>query len=466
MADPFGDKSKETDADKRPAHTIEGTAEEVPSEAEAPNDDQAAAASDETSETEPVGDAGDAVSDDPELKELDELSDHEREAVPPSARSGGGFLSHVLAGVIGGVIGVVALFLAVTYYPSLATRSAPELEARVAELENRKPPAAEVTRNDLSGLEDRVAKLESTIDSMADQAQKGGSVADAAAVSQQIGDAEKRLENKIDERLAELPEAGSDGAESGAAKKQVADLRQQIDGLKSEVATLSQTQAKVNAADAVGEADLDAVKTRVAKLEDQLPDISSAVKQSASEARSAAMTASLADLRTAVQSGGPYKSELDEFKGIAPASTELTPLPAHAADGIATMPELITAFEPARDKALATEVEPAEEGFFDTLLSSAGSVVKVRRLDGAGKGNSTEAILTRARAALDEGDLAKAISEVESLKSEPKQAMEDWLAAAQARADAQSTLKRLSAAEAGNASDTETGADSAGSSGL
>ena len=475
MADPFGDQNKDADADKRPTQTIEGTAEEVPSEnesAESKSDatGQESAASEETSETEPSQEGGDAVSDDPELRELDELSDEEAAAAPPPSRSGGGFLSHVLAGVIGGVVGVVALFVAVTYYPSIVTKTAPELEARLDALESR-DSSAEVSQDDLSSLQDRVAKLESTIDSMADQAKNGGSVADAAAVSQQIDEAEKRLEGKIDQRLADLPKAGSQASNNDAADAQkVASLSQEIDSLKSEIASLSQAQAKENAGNTVDEADLNAVKERVSKLETELPNISSAVEKTSNEARSAALAASLADLRTAVQSGGPYEAELEDFKGIAPASTGLSPLPAHAADGIATMPELITAFEPARDKALATDVEPAEESFFDTLLSSASSVVTVRRLDGAGQGDSTEAILTRARSALDGGDLDKAIGEFESLKPEPKEAMEDWLAAAKARTEAQATLKRLAANELAQSSDASPSdasqADAPASSGL
>ncbi|MFD0985685.1 COG4223 family protein [Methyloligella solikamskensis] len=478
MADPFGDKNKDADADKRPTQTIEGTAEEVPSENESAETqsagtEQDSAASEEMPETEASSaESSDSASDEASSDEGDGSSEEsqtdedEAVAAPPPARSGGGFLSHVFAGVIGGVIGVVALFLAVTYYPSLVTKTTPELEARLDALESRNPDA-EVSQDDLFSLQDRVAKLESTIDSMADQAKNGGSVADAAAVSQQIGEAEKRLESKIDQRLADLPKAESQASDSSAADAQkIASLSQEMDSLKSEVASLSQAQAKENAGNTVDESDLEAVKERVSKLETELPNISSAVEKTSNEARSAALTASLADLRTAVLSGGPYEAELDDFKGIAPASTGLSPLPAHAADGIATMPELITAFEPARDNALSTEVEPAEEGFFDTLLSSASSVVTVRRLDGAGKGDSTEAILTRARSALDEGDLDKAIDEVESLKPEPKDAMEDWLAAAKARTGAQATLKRLAANDLAQSSDASPQADAPAASGL
>ncbi len=454
MADPFGDKNNDADADKRPSQTIEGTAEEIPSEHPSQTgDEQAARAEDETliDSAEP-GDAGTADEDNVPI-------------APPPSHSGGGFFTHLMAGVIGGVIGAVALVLAVTFYPSLVTRSAPELEARLEALENQEPAAAGVSEEDLASLTDRVAKLESTIDSMADQAAKGGSVADAAAVSQQIDEAEQRLESKIEQRLADLPKQQGE-QQQGADPQAVADLRQQIDSLKSEIATLAATQAKTNAGESVDEADISALKERVAKLEGELPDISSAVKQTSDEARSAAMTASLADLRTAVQSGGSYEAELADYKDLAPAEADLAPLPAHAAEGIATMPELVAAFEPARDKAFATEVEPAEEGFFDTLLSSAGSVVKVRRLDGAGEGNSSEAILTRTRAALEEGELEKAISEVETLKPAPKEAMGDWLAAAKARANAQATLKKLTASDLAQSSDTRPETDAPASSGL
>lgn len=457
MADPFGDKNNDADAGKRPTQTIEGTAEEIPSEHPSQTlDEQDARTADETA----LDSAGSGES------PTGTVDDDDEPAAPPRpSQSGGGFFSHVMAGVIGGVIGVVALFLGVTFYPSLVTRSAPELEARLEALENEEPASAGVSEENFAGLQERVAKLESTIDSMADQAAKGGSVADAAAVSQQIDEAEKRLETKIEERLADLPKQQGE-QQPGAGAQAVADLRQQIDTLNSEVSSLAASQAKENAGESVDMADLDALKERIAKLEGELPEISSAMQQTSNEARSAAITASLADLRTAVQSGGAYEAELADFKALAPAEADLSPLPAHAADGMATMPELVTAFEPASDKALATDVEPAEEGFFDTLLSSAGSVVKVRRLDGAGEGNSSEAILTRARAALEQGELDKAISEVETLKPEPKAAMDDWLSAAKARANAQATLKKLTTSDLAQSSDTPPDAGSSASPGL
>jgi hypothetical protein len=72
--------------------------------------------------------------------------------------------------------------------------------------------------------------------------------------------------------------------------------------------------------------------------------------------------------------------------------------------------------------------------------------VKIRRIDDAPAGEGNAAVLARAKAALDNGDLATAVKEVETLEGAAREAFSAWLGQARARLAAGETLKRLEGA--------------------
>jgi hypothetical protein len=76
-------------------------------------------------------------------------------------------------------------------------------------------------------------------------------------------------------------------------------------------------------------------------------------------------------------------------------------------------------------------------------MTSAESLVKIRRVDEAATGDTPSAVLARAEAALDKGDLAAAVKEVGALQGAPRDALSGWLDQARARLGADDTLKRL-----------------------
>ena len=116
MADPFGDRDQ---ASKRPARTIEGTATEVVVE---PAEGDASAATTEAKGEERAGSEEPAHG-----------------AEPPRTRiaAAKSFMSHLVAGLIGGLIGVIAAALSSGgTSPDVAS-----LEQRIAKLEGAPRPA-------------------------------------------------------------------------------------------------------------------------------------------------------------------------------------------------------------------------------------------------------------------------------------------------------------------------------------
>lgn len=119
-------------------------------------------------------------------------------------------------------------------------------------------------------------------------------------------------------------------------------------------------------------------------------------------------------------------------------------MPAYAETGIPTVPELARSFATARDTALASAAAPAAGGsLVDNLMASAQSLVTIRRIDEAPSGDGPAATLARAKAALDQGELAAAVKDVETLDGAAHEAFSAWLGEARARLGADQTLTRL-----------------------
>ena len=197
MAEPFGDQDQSPGgAGKRPAATIEGTATEL--SVERADDDAAAEPNSRAGASEGQAYLAGGTAE-PGGGDID----------PPPARSSltelKSFVTHLAAGLLGGLIGVVALAMAWGGLPtSKEGGAAPDmakLEERLAKLEAATPASGDTeavallesrvkdledrskeASPDLSKLTDRVAQLGATFKTMADAANQGGSVADAAAI--------------------------------------------------------------------------------------------------------------------------------------------------------------------------------------------------------------------------------------------------------------------------------------------
>ena len=474
MADPFGDDELSGGAGKRPAPTIEGTATEVsaaapgeeadgsilaghddaPAEQEPEDDAEENAAEAEaaptTSEREPEETEPEPVEAAPELSA--------RTSPPPAATISEmkSFVTHLAAGLLGGLIGVIALAFAWHLLPGAQSdKAAPDLaklEARIAKLKSSPPsaPAPDIeavaklddrvktledrapeTPPELSELTGRVAQMESAFKALAEAAKDGGSVPDAAAISQQVGEAEQRLQTKLDKALA-------DAAAANASSLQA--MQASLDELKAKVGQLAEAGLGGDASP-----DVTALNERIAKLEAVLPGLEGAIDKSVAGTKSATAALAFANLRAAVADGRPYAEELATIKSFVPDPEDLEPLPAYADKGIPTVPELARSFAAAEDAALADATPAGSGSIIDRLLASAATIVKVKRVDEAATGDSPSAVLARAQALIDKGDFAGSVQQIETLQGAPRDAFSAWLADARARLGADDVVKRLEA---------------------
>jgi hypothetical protein len=434
MAEPFGDPLN-PGSGKRPAPTIEGTATEVSIDP-APGDTASAKPEAEESKSDLGG-----------SKAKRGVKGTPPRTSPTELRS---FFTHLAAGLLGGLIGVVALAIAWNKLP-VRTATPPDLtpiESRLSKLETAPSPAGDTealgaldariktleerkveTPPDLSGLTDRVTRLEETLKSLAEAAKDGGSISDAAALDAKI---EQKLQGKIDSALA---------VQQASSTKDLETLQGEVAALKAKLGALAEANLAGDSSDLAPQ--LTTLDQRIAKLEAALPDLSTAIDRSAASANSGAAAIAFANLRAAVAAGRQYAAELAVLRSLMPDLGDLGALPTHAETGIPTVAELAHNLTKIAEASAAPTSAPAEASFLDSMIASAKSAVSIRRIGAETTGSEPSAVLARAEAALEQGNLATAIEEVEAMPAPARDAFAGWLEDARARASANEMLTKL-----------------------
>ncbi len=316
---------------------------------------------------------------------------------PAEAKRGG-----VVPMVIGGVLAAGIGFGAATYMQSQGLLLGADEEA-------------------LAAVDARLAAQQDEIDGL--RAAQSDIAATAESAIAATADA-KELEARID-GLSERVESVAQDVITLGARLTEAEKRPMSDGLSA------------SAIEAY-EREVEELRAQVAA---QLEEAEALKANSEQTARSTLVQAALTRVMAALDSGAPYEAALID---LANASGESAPaaLAEPAAEGVATLPALIDAFPDAARAALAEarKVQGEEEtgnrlGAFLKAQLGARSVTPQ-------EGDDPDAILSRAEAALKDGDIDAALAEIDALPPESQAQMASWREAAETRAAA------LAAAEA------------------
>lgn len=255
-----------------------------------------------------------------------------------------------------------------------------ELVARLAALESAAAP-------DLSGIEGRIAALESKVDGLAS------------------------------------------GAGGGASPELAAELQ----ALKDQVARLGSggtVPADVTAAAEAAEARLKEAEARAAAMAEEAEAAAVASRRAAAVDRVAA----------ALDSGAPFQGALRDLGADVPPI-----LVQNAATGLPTVADLADSFPAAARDALEAALRAnMGESWTDRVSNFLRSQTGLRSLSPR-EGNDPDAVLSRAEAALEAGDVATAVTELQAMPEAGKPALADWLAEAQVRVEAEAAFASLSA---------------------
>lgn len=197
---------------------------------------------------------------------------------------------------------------------------------------------------------------------------------------------------------------GSARTPSGAGEQALAALKADLDRLRATV----QSSAS---ADSTLARRLDQAE---AKLNDRGPE------------QQVARAVAAAALKAGIDRGGPFETELQTFKSVAGDDPAVADLQKFASAGVPARAELQRDFPRVADVMLeATVQRDPNEGIAGRLLSSAMSVVKVRRV-GDIKGDTPDAIVARIEEALRNGNLQASAREWDALPEPAKAVSRDF----------------------------------------
>jgi hypothetical protein len=318
----------------------------------------------------------------------------------------GGFVPTVLGGIVAGVIGIgAAQYLPEGFLPFGTTSDETDQSELQAAIDAQESQIAELTEKieaaaqepDLSGIETAQESIASSVSEM----------------SSQLGEIETQLTG-LDDRLSDVEQRP---VTQGASDAAVAAYERELRALQ------------------------DAMAAQRAEIEDMTAEAREMEENAESTAQATMRRAALTRIQTALDAG----------KGFAPALADLQAAGAEvpealktvAEDGVASLTELQESFPEAARRALAESrsVGTSEEengGFTDFLFAQLGA----RSLEPK-EGNSPDAVLSRAEAALREGRLNDALAEIEALPEQGRAELSDWSGAAARRLDAIAAAQAL-----------------------
>ena len=164
-------------------------------------------------------------------------------------------------------------------------------------------------------------------------------------------------------------------------------------------------------------------------------------------ARGSAVIGIAARISAGLTAGQPFATDLGLLTPLAQGDAKLGELIATlqpmAAKGVASRASLAASFPAMAKSALADDL--ADDSFWQRLLGKLRGLVSLRRIGADVQGDSVEAKLARAEAAIEADDLAKAVELVKSLPPQTSRATADWLARAEAQLAAQRAVDQLAA---------------------
>jgi len=334
-------------------------------------------------------------------------------------RRGLGVAGAFVIGLVAAVIVLAAALLSLPYWPQEARSLWRGPAAAPA------PPAAAPVM-DTAALDSAKRELGARLDDLDKRVRAAATTAAQAVPADNRPAAADPAITELRRKLEALESRPAPEADTSSLKSEIVALRAALQSLDQAVAG---QKASVDKAAEAAQASVSGEQKAIAA------------------ARGSAVIGIAARLSAAITAGQPFAADLNLLQPLAQGDAKLgEPIAAvqpQAAKGVTSRAALSASFPAMAKAAMADDL--ADDSFWQRLLGKLKSVVSLRRTGADVPGDSAEAKLARAEAALQAGDLAKAVELVKSLPTQTSRATTDWLARAEAHLAAQRAVDQLAA---------------------
>jgi hypothetical protein len=345
-------------------------------------------------------------------------------------RRGLGVVGAFVIGLVAAVIVLAAAVLSLPYWPQEA-RTLWRGPAAAP------PPAPAAPAIDTAQLDAAKRELNARLDDLDKKVRAAANSAAQAAPSDNRPTTPDPAIADLRRKVEALENKPQPEADTSALKADTSALKSEITALRAAMQSLDQTVA--------------GQKASVDKATEAATASSTNEQKALAAARGSAVIGIAARISAALTAGLPFATDLALLQPLAQGNAKgdakfielTTALQPVAAKGVASRANLAASFPTMAKAAMAEDL--ADDSFWQRLLGKLKSVVSLRRVGADVAGDSVEAKLARAEAAVNAGDLAKAVELVKSLPPQTARATADWLARAEAHLAAQHAVDQLAA---------------------
>ena len=308
----------------------------------------------------------------------------------PGASSGGGLLRPLAAGLVGGLVGAGIVYFA------LGAGGSVKEDTNALQL--------------IKELQDRTSQLGEEV-----RARIASAVAPAGASSDELNEVRARIDG-----LAKAAQAEGDSMQA---------LSQKLQALEEKPA-----------AEPAKEAIQSEVSSQVAPIAERMTALEHSHAERASDARTAALTLALTNLKRAINEGRPFAQELAAVENLSSSKLPISDLSPYKDGGVPSLAQLQRDFQEVVSNVIQKHYHGKADSIMGEMLSRARAVIQVKPTGDTG--DSVEAILGRMQAALKAGDLRTALTEGAALEGPAKEELQPWFEHAQARAAVDEAIRK------------------------
>jgi hypothetical protein len=179
---------------------------------------------------------------------------------------------------------------------------------------------------------------------------------------------------------------------------------------------------------------------RVAAVERDVDGLTRTQNERQSDARTAALTLALNNLKRAVSEGRPFAAELSAVENLSGGKLPVSQLAPYKDKGVLSLADLEHEFDDVSRRAIQNYYRGKTSSLMGEVISRAKAAIQVRPADNGG--DTAEAVFGRMGNALKAGNVKDALTAGAALDEPVRAEMQNWFEHAQERVAAEEALKK------------------------